>query len=264
VRTALREWGWLLPAFVVSAAIGGFVLPSVLPRAPWLSLVGVLVVLAVSFPTSARHDPIAFASIAIPPLTLTVIGLLLSPGIGTWLNIAALLFLLPFVFSGRWWRAWSRVVLRRRPSPVQLFYRQLYDHLAGIDRVYEEATEDGRTPEDALASVRTRIGQLRKLEAPDADWARVRDDCAANAHAWLEVASSGASSEVLARFEEDRDALAARIQALVASGESSAPSPGLDGSSAASPNLDGSSGTPPHLEGTGASRPQAPGSATDS
>ncbi|HEY3072684.1 MAG TPA: hypothetical protein VGJ46_07680, partial [Candidatus Limnocylindrales bacterium] len=90
MRRAVQEWGWLVPAFAVSAALGVLVLPSVLPRAPWLSIVGVLVVLVICFPTSARRDAIAFASIAIPPLTVTVIGLLLPAGIGRWLNIAAL------------------------------------------------------------------------------------------------------------------------------------------------------------------------------
>ena len=244
MRRAVQEWGWLVPAFAVSAALGVLVLPSVLPRAPWLSIVGVLVVLVICFPTSARRDPIAFASIAIPPLTVTVIGLLLPAGIGRWLNIAALLFLLPFVFSGRWWSAWSRVVLRRHPSPRHAFYRRLHARMTAMYQGYEEASERGQPRDDALSAFRTGIAQLRALEAPDPDWAQVRDDSAANAEAWLELASGSSLPEAVHRFEADRDALAARIEELRTARDAAPASARLDRA--------------------GRSRPQAPGSATES
>lgn len=179
-----------LAAFAVVPGVRDWVVPFTVA---WL----VVFVLAVGVSGGyARHDPRGYLSLAAPTMAMTVLGLgayvIDSRSIAvTACFLAAIGWSTLFLLAVKYfWASWSRIVLRRPwPSRAYLFDGEIrrYVTLAGTS-----VADAIRQPPDGrlllLRRATVAIDELRRLPAPDAAWATVRDDLCDGQQALAEAA----------------------------------------------------------------------------
>jgi hypothetical protein len=196
-REWLADWAWVPVSIAIVVVFGMFGAPLLwslgVPPA-WFALATLTLTFVVCLGPSARRDPAAFASIVGPASVLAVVALALPWPANFALDALAFGLVFAFTFAVSFvWPLWSSAVLRRPPLPSSWdFDDRLTTHAAEMSRWAERTTMDLGEREHALRIAPRRIRQLRRMRAPSADWAALRDDVADWEEAWLDRARRGA------------------------------------------------------------------------
>jgi hypothetical protein len=165
----------LLVALLAVFAIGIAMWEVGPPLSRLAHFIPIAIVVLVSFSRIARRDPVAFASLALPPALL---GALIVPFGYQVRSVAALLVVgWALVFaagSNRLWAWWSRHVLRRRlPSPERTFELSFAPVVRGFMAAMRHPDGDDATLRDRAPESRE---ALADLVAPDDDWRSLQRD----------------------------------------------------------------------------------------
>ena len=170
----IRDIAWLVVLLAVFA-IGIAMWDVAPPLSRFAHLIPIAIVVVVWFSHIARRDPVAFASLALPPVLL---GALVVPlGYQARSVVAILVVGWALVFaagSNRLWAWWSCHVLRRRlPSPERTFELRFAPVVRGFMAAkWPPDGDDATLRERALAS----RAALADLVAPDDDWRSIQRD----------------------------------------------------------------------------------------
>lgn len=206
----LVRGGWIpgIVGLLGLAALVGLSVVSIRVPPPWFALAA-LTTMEVLPAKGLRDDPRGFASVGGPILGLAVLALVMPwPANAALDAVAFVLLFSSTLLADRIWPFWSSAVLRRPPLPswwkIDL---TLTEEAEEFRRLSEQALADPAQRDRVLRTARGRVMRLRKLRAPDAEWAGIRDELAAWEEAWLERTIRG---------ELDSDDLAARAADLTA------------------------------------------------
>jgi hypothetical protein len=217
-----RDWGWVPQAAVLVAAglfaffgFGAPLIEAMEIDPGWLTGAGVALVLAICLGRLAVDDASAFVSIAVPSFMLAVASMFVSWPVDLALGLLAIALPASFSLAGDWvWPPWWRLVLRRPALPRWwIVERHIGAHGAALEKLMasEVAAPAGR---DQFVRAATReVARLRRIRAPDAAWASLRDDIAAFEEAWIaSLRGTPGVEDPEARSSE----LRSRLEALVA------------------------------------------------
>lgn len=212
---ARRSWA----AVAIALGVGiGLLLPN-LPGGASTSYrvvapVGIALLSVVCFRALARTDRLAFWSVVGPAMVIALAALVVPYRYVAWVSLLALGFFAVFIFRGDvawpWW--WRHVLRRQLPTPVSTFNY----HLAVEVRAWAEAFRAAadRPDLDDPTEARLALARLRTLEAPDEDWAALRDAYADLGERWLGLIADEARRDEGAELREAMGALEARRKEL--------------------------------------------------
>lgn len=217
-----RDLGWVSQAAVLVAAglFGFFVFGATVIEASridpgWITVAGVALVLAICLGQLARDDTLAFASIAVPSFALAAGSMLVQWPADLALGLVAIGLPASFSLAGDWmWPPWWRLVLRRPALPHWwAFDRDLRAHASALEKLMLAEASAPASPDRLARGAVREVTRLRRLRAPDAAWARLRDDIVTFEEAWIaNLRGAPGVEDAGARASE----LRARLEALVA------------------------------------------------
>jgi hypothetical protein len=169
-----RDIAWLVVLAAVFA-IGIAMWELAPPLSRFAHLIPIVIVVVAWFSYIARRDPVAFASLALPPVLLGALVIPLGYEVRSVVAILVVGWALAFAAgSNRLWAWWSRHVLRRRlPSPGRTFEMAFAPVVRGFMAAMEPTSGDDAADRDRAIELRA---ALADLVAPDDDWRSLQRD----------------------------------------------------------------------------------------